>query len=260
MLRYALALVSLLFCMLPTFAQDTSLYEKHWFKKNDDSIPYRVLLPENYDASKKYPLIYFLHGAGERGNDNEKQLIHGARLFLKAEVRKNFPAIVVFPQCPEESFWSNVNITRDSSDKRVFIFQESGDATKAMILAQALLKDLMQKYPIEKKQVYVGGLSMGGMGTFEIVRRNPKIFAAAFPICGGAAPGAADKMKKINWWVFHGAKDDVVPQSCSDVIVEALKKVNAPVKYTVYPDANHNSWDAAFAEPELLNWLFSNKK
>ena len=157
MLRYAFALVSLLFCMLPTFAQDTSLYEKHWFKKNDDSIPYRVLLPENYDASKKYPLIYFLHGAGERGNDNEKQLTHGAKLFLKEEVRKNYPAVVVFPQCPEESFWSNVNITRDSSGKRVFIFHEGGDATKAMILAQALLKDLMQKYPIEKKQVYVGG-------------------------------------------------------------------------------------------------------
>lgn len=260
MLRYTVMLVASFFCCLLGFAQDLGLYEKHWFVKNGDSLPYRVLLPENYDASKKYPLIYFLHGAGERGNDNEKQLIHGSKLFLKEEVRKNFPVIVVFPQCPEHDFWSNVNITSDSTGKRVFIFQEAGEATKSMKLAEGLLKDLSQKYPVNKKQVYVGGLSMGGMGTFEIVRRNPKVFAAAIPICGGGAPATAGKMKKVNFWVFHGAKDDVVPQSCSDVMVEALKKANAPVKYTVYPEANHNSWDPAFAEPELLKWLFSIKK
>jgi predicted peptidase len=260
MLRHSLTLVASLFCCLLSFAQDLSLYEKHWYVKSGDSLPYRVLLPENYDASKKYPLIYFLHGAGERGNDNEKQLIHGSKLFLKEDVRKNFPAIVVFPQCPEQDFWSNVNIGRDSTGKRVFNFQEGGTPTKSMTLAEDLLKDLMKKYPISKKQVYVGGLSMGGMGTFEIVRRNPKVFAAAIPICGGGSPATAGKMKKVNFWVFHGAKDDVVPQSCSDVMVDALKKANAPVKYTIYPEANHNSWDAAFAEPELLKWLFSIKK
>lgn len=260
MLRHFLTLAAFLFCYLSNFAQDLNLYEKYWFVKSGDTLPYRVLLPENYDASKKYPLIYFLHGAGERGNDNEKQLIHGSKLFLKDEVRKNFAAIVVFPQCPENSFWSNVEFGRDSAGKRVFNFKEDGAPTKSMVLAQELLKDLMRKYPINKKQVYVGGLSMGGMGTFEIVRRNPKVFAAAIPICGGGAAGTADKLKKVNWWVFHGAKDDVVPQSCSDVMVDALKKVNAPVKYTVYPEANHNSWDAAFAEPELLKWLFSIKK
>jgi predicted peptidase len=259
MLRYAITLASLLFCCLLNFAQDLGLYEKHWFVKSGDTLPYRVLLPENYDASKKYPLIYFLHGAGERGNDNEKQLVHGAKLFLKDDVRKNFPAIVVFPQCPGESYWSNV-IRSDSNGKLTFQFLEGGAPTKGMILAQGLLKDLMQKYPVDKKQVYAGGLSMGGMGTFEIVRRNPKIFAAAFPVCGGAAPATASKLKKVHWWVFHGAKDNVVPQSHSDVMVEALKKVNASVKYTVYPEANHNSWDSAFAEPELLSWLFSHKK
>jgi len=260
MLRHTIVPLLLLGSSTLSLAQDLSLYEKQWFVKNNDTLPYRVLLPENYDASKKYPLIYFLHGAGERGNDNEAQLTHGAKLFLREDVRKNFPAIVVFPQCPRESYWSNVKIERDSSGKRVFLFAESGNATHAMELAQALLKDLMRKYPIDKKQVYVGGLSMGGMGTFEIVRRNPKLFAAAFPICGGANPATAAKLKHVSWWVFHGAKDDVVPQSCSDVMVEALKKVNASVKYTVYPEANHNSWDPAFAEPELLSWLFSNKK
>jgi predicted peptidase len=260
MLRYIIVLVTAVFCSVLSFAQDLSLYEKHWFVKKGDTLPYRVLLPENYDASKKYPLIVFLHGSGERGRDNEKQLVHGSKLFLKDEVRKNFPAIVVFPQCAEESYWSNVDRQRGADGKTVFIFREGGDPTKAMVLAQALVKDLFKKYPIEKNQVYVGGLSMGGMGTFEIVRRNPKIFAAAFPICGGAAPATADKLKKVNWWVFHGSKDDVVAQSFSDGMVEALKKVNAPVKYTVYPNANHNSWDPAFAEPELLPWLFAQKK
>jgi predicted peptidase len=260
MLRYITTLVSLVLCCVLSFAQDLGLYEKHWFVKKGDTLPYRVLLPENYDASKKYPLILFLHGSGERGRDNEKQLVHGSKLFLKEEVRKNFPAIVVFPQCAEESYWSNVDRPRDANGKTIFTFHEGGAPTKAMMLAQALVKDLVKKYPIEKKQVYVGGLSMGGMGTFEIVRRNPKIFAAAFPICGGAAPATANKLKKVNWWVFHGAKDDVVAQSFSDGMVEALKKVNASVKYTVYPNANHNSWDPAFAEPELLPWLFAQKK
>jgi predicted peptidase len=261
MARHITLLLTFVFICATTFAQDLTLYEKHLFVKNGDTLPYRVLLPENYDASKKYPLVYFLHGAGERGKDNEAQLTHGAKLFLKEEVRKNFPAIVVFPQCPRESYWSNVEFGRDSvTGKGIFIFKDGGNPTKAMAMAQDLLKDLMQKYPINKKQVYGAGLSMGGMGTFEIVRRNPRVFAAAIPICGGAAPGTASKLKNVNWWVFHGAKDDVVPQSCSDVIVEALKKVNAPVKYTVYPEANHNSWDPAFAEPGLLTWLFTQKK
>lgn len=249
--------LSLIF--LKNFAQDLKQYEKHWYVSKGDTMPYRVLLPEGYDASKTYPLIYFLHGSGERGNDNEKQLVHGAKLFLKEEVRKNFPAIVVFPQCPEESYWSNV-IRRDTGGYREYNFIPGGKPTIAMSMAQKLLKDLLEKYPISKSQVYVGGLSMGGMGTFEIVRRNPKLFAAAFPICGGAAPATASKLKGVHWWVFHGAKDNVVVISHSEKMVEALKRVDAMVKFTVYPEANHNSWDAAFAEPELLPWLFSHKK
>ena len=101
---------------------------------------------------------------------------------------------------------------------------------------------------------------MGGMGTFEIVRRNPKLFAAAFPICGGGEPTTASVMKKTKWWVFHGGKDDVVPPGLSEKMVDALKAAKASVKFTLYPDANHNSWDPAFAEPELLPWLFKQKK
>ena len=259
MVRKIIMMTALSVAFLQNFAQELKQYEKHWYISKGDTMPYRVLLPEGYDASKKYPFIYFLHGSGERGTDNEKQLVHGAKLFLKEEVRKKFPAIVVFPQCPEDSYWSNV-IRRDTGGYREYNFIPDGEPTIAMSLAQGLLKDLLKKYPVNKKQVYVGGLSMGGMGTFEIVRRNPKLFAAAFPICGGAAPATAPKLKRVHWWVFHGAKDNVVVISHSEKMVEALKRVNASVQFTVYPEANHNSWDAAFAEPELFPWLFSHKK
>lgn len=239
--------------------QDLSLFVKKQFITNGDTLLYRLLLPENYDAGKKYPLVFFLHGAGERGNDNEAQLVHGAKLFLDPATRKNYPAIVVFPQCPKNSFWSNVDFKMENG-KREFYFKTDGEPTLAMKLAKELLYFIEKTYPVNKKKIYAGGLSMGGMGTFEIVRRNPKLFAAAFPICGGANPATAPQLKKVNWWVFHGAKDDVVPPSLSEKMVEALRTVKAAVKFTLYPDANHNSWDAAFAEPELLAWLFAQKK
>ncbi len=249
----------LLVCKL-SFAQDLSLYEKHLYINGNDTLPYRLLLPENYDATQKYPLVFFLHGAGERGKDNEKQLIHGGKLFLKADTRTNFPAIIVFPQCPENSFWSNVDFKREEDGNRTFLFKPGGEPTVSMKLAQELVKEMIEQYPIEKKQIYVGGLSMGGMGTFEIVRRNPKLFAAAIPICGGGSPSSAKQLKKTKWWVFHGAKDNVVPLQYSEEMVKALQKVKAAVKFTVYPEANHNSWDPAFAEPQLLPWLFSQRR
>jgi len=240
-------------------AQDLSLYQKKWYISGKDTMPYRILLPENYNPAKKYPLVFFLHGAGERGNNNEAQLVHGAKLFLKEENRKNFPAIVVFPQCAANSFWSNTIFNLEAG-KRSFQFLEAGEPTIAMKLAQELLQSIIKEYPVAKKQIYVGGLSMGGMGTFEIVRRNPKLFAAAFPICGGANVATAAALKKPSWWVFHGGKDDVVPPKLSEDMVEAMKKKKVRVKLTIYPNANHNSWDSAFAEPDLLSWLFKQKK
>lgn len=241
-------------------AQDKSLFKKEMYVSGNDTLPYRILLPLNYDASKKYPLILFLHGAGERGNDNETQLMHGSSLFLRDSIRKKYPAIVIFPQCRENSYWSNVHRFEDKHGEERYIYQTGGKPTLDMDLLQRLLKKIIKEYPVEKKQIYAGGLSMGGMGTFEIVWRNPKMFAAAFPICGGADVASAKRFKKVHWWIFHGAKDDVVLPQFSQRIVDALEKINADVKFTLYLEANHNSWDNAFAEPELLPWLFSKKK
>lgn len=260
MKKFYFDLIMCLVSVLQLQAQDLSFYQKKWFVLNNDSLPYRLLLPQDFQSSKKYPLIIVLHGAGERGADNEKQLKYGATLFLNDTVRKDFPAIVVFPQCAENSYWSNVKIISDSTGKRSFYFQTDGEPTTAMRLLQRLVTTLTDNYPVDRKRIYVGGLSMGGMGTFELVRRNPTTFAAAFPICGGANPQTAGKLNKTAWWVFHGAKDDIVPPYLSQQMVEALKKQKAEVLFRLYPEANHNSWDSAFAEKDLLPWLFSHYK
>ncbi|MBC7721643.1 MAG: phospholipase, partial [Pedobacter sp.] len=225
-----------------------------------DTMPYRLLLPQNYDPGKKYPIILFLHGSGERGNNNEAQLIHGGTMFLVDSIRKNYRAIVVFPQCSANGAWANSISKRDSSGKVERVFYTKGQPTRDMVLVQKLIKNIIHNYPINKNQVYVGGLSLGGMGTFEIVRRNPKLFAAAFPICGGANVAITPKLKKVNWWVFHGADDKAVDPVFSKNMVGAMQQLNIPVQFTLYPNTGHNSWDKVFIEPKLFEWLFSNKK
>ncbi len=244
---------------LKTSAQDVSAYKQEVFSKNGHTMPYRILLPKEYDVNKKYPMLLMLHGAGERGDDNQVQLTHGADLFLNKEIMEDYPAIVVFPQCPKNSYWSNVD--KKVSDKAfTFDFKEKGKPTQAMATLLKLVKQLKQEYKVDKNRIYVGGLSMGGMGTFEIVRRDPETFAAAFTICGGAHPDTASKLTKTDWWVFHGDADVVVDYQHSLRMVDALKKVGAHVKFTIYEGVNHNSWENAFAEPDLLPWLFSKSK
>ncbi len=255
-------LIVLLFpilCSPGLSAQDFTDYAKMKFVEGSGVLPYRLLLPKDFDATRKYPLILVLHGSGERGNDNEKQLTHGGSLFLKEEVRENYPAIVVFPQCAAKSSWAKVEVQGDFGS-REFTFFEDATPTIDMLLLEGLIAQLQQQYRIDKNRMFVGGLSMGGVGTFEIVRRNPRMFAAAFPICGGANPKIAGKLKKTDWWVFHGGADDVVPPKYSTQMVEALRQKRANVKYSLYPAVKHNSWENAFAEPELLNWMFSKRK
>lgn len=259
-MKKVLLLAIILASALAGQTQDLSLYEKKEFIVKGDTLPYRMLLPENYNPKKRYPLILFLHGAGERGNDNEKQLGHGGKLFLTDSIRKQFPAIVIFPQCPADSYWSNVQFQYDSAGKRnAFLFKTDSEPTVAMRLAMGLLQKIKKDRKMDASRIYVGGLSMGGMGTFEIARRLPNTFAAAFAICGGANPATADALKPTAWWIFHGLKDNVVDPQYSIDMANALKAAGAEVTLTLYPDANHNSWDSAFAEKDLLPWLWSHQ-
>lgn len=241
--------------------QDLNLYEKKTFTSSKNQVlPYRILMPENYDHTKKYPLIVFLHGGGERGNDNEKQLTHGAGLFLTEENRKNYPAIVVFPQCPAESYWGSVKIDRSTSPLTL-TFDYSVAETPALHAAMELTKFLMREESIDDKQIYIIGLSMGGMGTFEAVYRYPKLFAAAVPICGGGDVARYDKsVLKTSFRIFHGSEDAVVAVKHSQEMVKRLKQLKATVSYTEYAGVNHNSWTNAFAEPDFLGWMFQYTK
>jgi predicted peptidase len=237
------------------------IYEKKEFVFAEGKVlPYRILYPENYDKNKKYPLLLLLHGAGERGKDNEKQLTWGSKLFITAENRKNFPAIVVFPQCPEESFWAVTKIDRTTTPFKIE-FDYTAEPNWPLAAANALVKKLANEEGVDKSRIYISGLSMGGMGTFESVYRNPDLYAAALPICGGGDVNHFDKrVAKVPFWVFHGAADAVVNPQLSRDMVEKLKSLKAEVKYSEYPGVNHNSWENAFAEKDYLSWMLQHKK
>jgi predicted peptidase len=243
-------------------AQFQHLYEKKEFISGGDTLRYRILYPVNYNADKKYPLVMFLHGAGERGNDNEAQLLHGGSLFADSALRQQFPAIVIFPQCPRDDWWAR--ITRDEHFKDslgIFRFTSDQPIGKSLNLVSKLLDTLAASPGVNTKKIYLGGLSMGGMGTFELLWRKPNFFAAAIPICGGGDPQKVTiYAKKFPIWIFHGGSDPVVPVSNSRLMRNALQAAGAKVKYTEYPGVGHNSWDNAFAEPGLLKWLFAQKK
>lgn len=260
MKRFILLILVIVFCGKGLMAQDLSAYLKKHLVVAGDTLPYRLLLPQDYNPEKRYPLILFLHGAGERGHDNEDQLIHGGAWFLQPENRQHFPAIVVFPQCATDSYWSRVDFKMDSSGKRIaFLFPVEVPPTKDMAMVMRLMDTLQMNYPINPERIYVGGLSMGGMGTFEIVRRLPNTFAAAFAICGGANPATAPGIKNTAWWIFHGWMDNVVDPTYSIAMGKALREAGAEVLLTIFPRANHNSWDAAFAEERLLPWLWEHQ-
>ncbi len=249
-----------LFLLLKCAAQETDLYAQEQFITNSDTLNYRIMLPKEFDASKVYPLVLFLHGAGERGSDNQSQLTHGSALFASEDNREAFPAIVIFPQCPKEDYWSSATV--DRSTKPISLnFPLNIEPTKSLSLVMELLEEVSDKAYVDTTRIYVGGLSMGGMGTFEILYRRPNTFAAAITICGAGNPEAtASYAKTTPLWVFHGANDDVVnPLGSVDMVSGILKNGGKP-NFTLFAKDNHNSWDSAFAEPGLLTWLFSNTK
>ena len=246
--------------VISTAQELTSFKKENYVSTTGLVLPYRILYPENYDKAKKYPLILFLHRAGERGNDNEKQLTHGSKLFTDPAKRKAYPAIVIFPQCPEEGYWSSVDVNRNTSPFTLQ-FDYARPITPALQAAIELVQKTIVNEGVDKSRVYITGLSMGGMGTFEAVYRYPDLFAAAVPICGGADVEAYDKrVSKIPFRVFHGAQDAVVDVKHSQAMVAKLKTLGAKVEYIEYPEVNHNSWDNAFAEPDFLSWIFSKKR
>lgn len=259
-MRYLISFL-LMPCFISLTAQTPSPYEKHTYVDGQDTLKYRLLYPENFDPDHTYPLILFLHGAGERGSDNEKQLTHGSGLFLDPMVRKAFPAVVIFPQCPANDYWASVRIDRSQPGPIRLDFSEDLPPTRPMVLVQQLLDSMRNESFTDDSRLYVMGLSMGGMGTFDIVSRNPELFAAAVPICGGGNPELAGRYAtQTPMWIFHGAIDGVVSPEHSIRMALAIQQAGGAPALTIFPYTNHNSWDPAFAKPELLPWLFGHRK
>jgi predicted peptidase len=237
-------------------AEFEALFESHVFKNPDGKmLPYRLMKPKDYSdaASAKYPLVLFLHGAGERGTDNVKTLVHGMREFARDDAREKYPCFVVVPQCPDASRWVEVDWTLDAHD-------QLPDDSETVKLTLELLESLQKEFRIDQNRLYVTGLSMGGFGTWDLITRHPDKFAAAVPVCGGGDETVAAKAARIPIWTFHGDKDTVVKPSRSRNMVDSLQKSGAKLIYSEYAGVGHDSWNRAYAEPTLMNWLFAQRR
>lgn len=232
----------------------TKLYEpREYVGKSGEPLKYRLIKPVDYKFGKKYPLVLFLHGAGERGDDNAATLRHAAKDFSDPQTRSKYPAYVVIPQCPTGKKWSEVDWSKDASE----LPEEPSDPMKSI---KELIDDMVENAGVDPNRIYITGLSMGGYGTWDAIARYPGFFAAAAPICGGGDPKTVEKFKSLPIWCFHGAKDPVVKVARSREMIDALQKVGSNAKYTEYPEAQHDSWTQTYSNPELFDWMFAQRR
>ncbi len=231
----AWALLAALGLALPAHAGEKTGFVNAVHKDKDGKeVPYVVFVPHDYKGDKDYPVILFLHGAGETKGGGQQPVNVGIGPAIKKQA-KTFPFIVIIPQAQTRGWGA-----------------KSDNAARAL----AMLAEVQKKYKTDRKRVYLTGLSMGGFGTWSVAAAHPNMWAAIVPICGGGNPKDAAKIKDIPTWVFHGDKDTAVKVDLSRKMVEALKAAGAKdVRYTEYPGVGHNSWDRAYATPELYTWL-----
>ena len=250
LLKFIFAIATV-FSLSVVYASDA--FEKRVFESEDGgSLRYRIHVPESVSADNVAPLVLFFHGAGERGSDNEAQLKHGVSELLEYAVSRNEPAVIVAPQCPKgkqwvDTPWSDLEHTMDKAP------------SESMALVLELLDSIVEERWIDRRRIYVTGLSMGGFGTWDIVQRRPKFFAAAMPICGGGDVNLAKRLTKLPLWVFHGDSDKVVFTSRSRDMVAAIRALGGSPIYTEYPDTKHNSWTPTYSDAKILDWLFSQR-
>ena len=216
------------------------------FSRDGNILRYQILFPYNYDEASALPVLVFLHGAGERGSNNKAQLKHGSKLFLDSIMV--YPALVVFPQCPNNENWFN------SFDGPL------DPAQPAMALVESLVDSLINCDNVDPSRVYVAGLSMGGFGTAQMLAKFPDIYAAGVTICGGAPIDYAENLKKTPTWIFHGQDDSVVPSLYSILYYQAINEGDGKHRLTIFHGIDHECWDYAFYEPDFLSWIFSHSK
>lgn len=197
--------------------------------KKDVGLRYRTVTPADFDPTQEYPLILFLHGRGEQGDNLDRVQIHGP---FKKVAELGLPVIIVAPQSPKDEWWDV-----DALD--------------------ALVDHLLWKLPIDKNRVYLTGLSMGGHGTWLLAARRPETFAAIAPICGYSLPSKAKLLRHVPIWIFHGAKDSTIHVRESTAMAQALNAVGNDARLTIYPDVGHNAWTATYDDPQFYEWMLS---
>ena len=218
-----------------------------------EAIPYQLFIPDNPD-NKPLPLVVCFHGAAGRGNDNTARGIHAFEVLFSPEVQKVHPAYLLAPQCPKSDKWVNVTWSDGGFSLKDTPISES------LKTALDLVRSVAETNRVDGDRIYVTGQSMGGYATWYSILANPDFFAAAVPVCGGGDPSAAERIKDVAVWTFHGADDKTVPPKGSRDMFERLKAIGAPVKYTEFSGVGHASMTNAWAEPGLIPWLFEQKK
>jgi predicted peptidase len=213
------------------------------------SLPYQVFTPTNSTAGTRYPLLIFLHGAGDLGDDNLQQLSAFPREFISAGNQAQHPCYAIAPQCPTNDSWSSFPEYPTNA-------HASKLPTAATRIAKELIEELVADCNIDRSRIYVTGLSLGGESTFDIVSRRADLFAAAVPVCGIADVDRAASMKTVPFWIFHGEDDEINPARYSREIVQALKALGATPKYTEYQGEGPGIWNRAYTEPGLIPWIF----
>lgn len=221
----------------------------------DETFRYLVLPPTDVEPGKKYPLVLFLHGAGERGDDPHKLLPHFPSQMARPEWRRQYPCFLVVPQCREGSMWSHAAW----SDRESSPLPET--PTVQLQMAKAVLDRSMTELPVDRRRVYLTGLSMGGFGSWELAMRHPDIFAALAPVCGGGDETRADRLKNIPIWTAHGSADRVVWPERTRRMVDAVRKAGGTVRYTEFDGVGHNSWTPFYSQPDgVVAWMFRQRK
>ena len=200
-----------------------------------NTYPYEIYYPEQYheQEGKKWPLLLFLHGAGERGSDLEKVKEQGLPKYLQD--KKDFPFVVAYPQCPSRTYWTVPGLND-------------------------WFKEISQKIRYDENRLYLTGLSMGGYGTWHWAAAHPEKFAAIIPICGGGEARQAKRLVNMPIWAFHGQKDNVVPVEETLQMVEAIKRAGGSPKLTLYPNLFHDSWTATYNNTAIYDWLLEHKR
>ena len=228
---------------------ETFVAKKAFFGEEERG--YLFHMPENYDESKKYPVVLFLHGAGERGDNNYDQLAIGIGTALGDPESPLHDSFIIAPQVPLEKLW--VNTPWDVGNYTV----DDREETPYLAGAVQIVRDTIASYPVDTTKVFVMGISMGGYGSWDTLARHSDLFVGGFICCGGADLTKADIFKEKTIFTYHGTADDIVPCFGTQNVVKAIKDAGGEkITYREYEGMNHWTWDRAYSEYEDIKALF----